>query len=149
MKSTVFTAIALLVAATAPAVAQDAAPPPPAIPAHVGPPPPPPTLIFEREVFEYPASGRRDPFRPLNTEETGPQFTTLILTGIIYYPGEPDKSLAAFKDGQGKPYRMHRGDRVGNATIQFIDKTQVVFSVEEFGMKRQEVLQLSSQRAGA
>ena len=140
MNKSMIITLLLLAAAAAPALAQAPAPPP-------QPPAAPPTLVFEREVFEYPVGGRRDPFKPLNTDQnTGPLFTELKLTGTIVM-ANPSESLATFQDLSKKQYRLRRGDRIGNATIQFIDKTRVVFSVEEFGMKRQEVLSLT--RAGA
>jgi hypothetical protein len=141
MRHSIAAAVVLLIVAAAPARSQAPTPPP-------APPTPPPTLVFEREVFEYPGGGRRDPFRPLNTNDTsGPQFSELTMTGIIYMT-DSSRSMATFTDLSGKSYRLRRGDRVGNAVVQFIDKTQVVFSIEEFGMKRQEVARLSSPGQG-
>jgi hypothetical protein len=108
-----------------------------------------PTLVFEREVYEYPGGSRRDPFRPLTTNDTsGPLFSELTVTGIMYYT-DSSRSMATIRDLSKKEYRVRRGDVIGNATVQFVDKYRVVFSVEEFGMKRQEVLEIKSTRAGA
>jgi hypothetical protein len=113
------------------------------------PPSAPPTLVFEREVYEYQAAGRRDPFRPLNTNDTaGPLFSELTLTGIIFDAANSSRSIATFVDLSSKQYRMRRGDRIGNAVIQFVDKYRVVFSIEEFGMKRQEALTLGQPGQG-
>ncbi len=138
--SVTVTAMLLLLLGTAAVSAQAPAAPPKRTTA--------PALVFEREVYEYPAGGRRDPFRALNTnDQSGPLFTELTLTGTIIDVANQANSLAMFRDLSKKQYRLRRGDKIGNATIQFIDKTRVVFSIEEFGMKRQEVLNLS--KAGA
>jgi hypothetical protein len=111
------------------------------------PPKPLPKLVFEREVFEYPGASRRDPFRPLTDNDTqGPLFSEIVLSGIIVQQ-DPSQSLVMFHDTNKKEYRLHRGDRVGNITVLDITRSSVVFSVEEFGMKRKEVLEMS--RAGA
>jgi hypothetical protein len=140
MKTQLMTA-ALLLMIVAPSVqAQAPAPPPRRATA--------PTLVFEREVYDYQAAGRRDPFRPLTSnDQSGPLFSELTLTGTIIDVSNTANSIAMFRDLNKKQYRLRRGDRIGNATIQYIDKTRVVFSIEEFGMKRQEVLNLT--KAGA
>lgn len=51
-------------------------------------------LVFEREVFAYPAFQRRDPFDPLVDEQaSGPRFEQLTLLGIIHSP-DPSQSVA-------------------------------------------------------
>ena len=141
MKKTLVCAALLLLVASASAEAQA----PPA----VGPPKPPPKLVFDREVFEYPGSSRRDPFRPLSDNDTqGPQFSEITLSGIFVMPN-PAQSLVMFQDLSKKQYRLKRGESVGNITVLDITKSTVVFSVEEFGMKRREVLDLKTSRAGA
>ena len=135
----------LSVAAALPAAAQAPAAPP-AAPAG---PTPEPQLVFEREVYQYSAAGRRDPFRPLTSDNSaGPLFAELQLTGILY-SANPSQSRVTFRDSNKKQYRLRRGDSVGNATIVDIGRTRVVFSIREFGMTRTESLELKLTPAGA
>ena len=118
-------------------------------PAPAGPPKPLPKLVFDREVFEYPGSSRRDPFRPLTNNDTqGPLFTEISLQGVMVMP-DPSESMVMFNDMSKKQYRLRRGQSVGNITVLDITRSAVVFSVEEFGMKRKEVLEMKTSRAGA
>jgi hypothetical protein len=127
---------ALVVLSAAPLRAQDPAPaPPPAPTGDVA-------LKFEREVYNYPMDGRRDPFTPLIGRDNGaPRFEDLTLRGIIFSP-TPGRSVALFVDAAGKIHRARRGDRVGNARIVDVGPRRVVLSVEDFGRARQEILEL-------
>jgi hypothetical protein len=101
-----------------------------------------PRLRFEREVFEYPNAGRRDPFRALTRQdETGPQFADLVLRMIIH-SDVASQSLVVVADGTGRTHRLRRGDAIGNATVIDIGPNRVVFSVEDLGTRRQEALEL-------
>jgi hypothetical protein len=140
--------MSLIAIAPGVASAQDPAPAAPAA-APRALPKPVPKLVLDREVYDYPVGQRRDPFRPLtNNDTSGPLFTELTMTGIFYLANEPSKSFATFKDLSKKEYRVHRGESIGNATVQDIGRTRVVFSIQEFGMKHQEVLELKLTRAG-
>lgn len=136
------------VAAQRPAAAAQppaAAPQPaPADPAAADPTAAEPRLVFEREVYSYPgAGGRRDPFRPLTgAEEVGPTFADFKLRMILYLQSSPSRSVASVEDGAKKVHRVRRGDTIGNATVLDIGPERVVFSVEDFGLRRQEVLVL-------
>jgi type II secretory pathway component PulC len=134
-------ALILAVMAAGNVAAQEQTPPRPA-------PSSEPRLVFEREVFTYPRSARRDPFRPLTTEATGPLFPDLTLRGIIFSE-DPAKSVAAVSDASNRQYRLRRGDSVGNATVIDIGPSRVVFAVLDFGIRRQEVLQMKAKREGA
>ena len=103
-----------------------------------------PKLVFEREVYAYPgAGGRRDPFRPLTGREAvGPTFADLTLKMILYLQSSPARSVASIEDGAKKVHRLRRGDVLGNATVLDIGPERVLFSVEDFGLRRQEVLVL-------
>jgi Tfp pilus assembly protein PilP len=104
------------------------------------------TLVYEREVFMYQATGRRDPFRPLtDDDEMGPRFERLSLQGVIYSTGRGE-SLALLGDGTGRVYRVRQGDVIGNARVVEIGPSRVVMAVEVFGTIRQEMLEL--QRRG-
>ncbi len=101
-------------------------------------------LVFEREVFAYPAEHRRDPFKSLaDAEGIGPLFDDLSLRMIIH-SSTPSQSVALVADGSKKVYRLRRGDIIGNATVVDITPTRVVFAVEDFGNRRQEVMDMKA-----
>lgn len=100
------------------------------------------TLVYEREVYTYEGSARRDPFRPLTDRtEMGPRFESLSLQGIIYSTGR-GQSVALLSDTDGRIYRVRVGDLVGNSRVIEIGPLRVVLAVENFGTIRQEILQL-------
>ena len=135
-RSLLFLGVALLVGAT-PANAQTNAPPRPA---------PTIELEYEREVFRYPVAGRRDPFSALSRRgDLGPRFEELTLQGIIFSAGV-GRSVAVIADGDGKRHRVRRGDVIGDAQVLDIGPTRVILSVENFGIQRQEVLELGLER---
>ena len=105
-------------------------------------------LVYEREVYGYTESGRRDPFGRLVGEgvELGPTFADLRLRGIIYSTGR-GQSIAVLHDRNGNLYRARRGDIIGNATVLEIRPLEVLFVVEDFGQTRQEMLRLKSDEA--
>jgi hypothetical protein len=51
-------------------------------------------MVSEREVFRYPAFQRRNPFRPLLSNESGPRFEQVELRGIIYDRSGSGRSVA-------------------------------------------------------
>jgi pSer/pThr/pTyr-binding forkhead associated (FHA) protein len=137
--------IAAALGAAAPLAAQEPAAEPPA-------PRPPvqtaePRLVFEREVFSYPGRARRDPFIPLTSSAEGPLFSDLKLHMIIFVD-DPNASIITVSDNSQRRVRLRRGESIGNATVIDIGPTRVVFSVNEFGIRRQEVLDLKK-REGA
>lgn len=129
----------------APASAQAPATPPAGAPAPAAIPgsQPEPKLAFDREVFGYPAEGRRDPFKPLTggPQSGGPLFADLALRGIIYSP-DPRRSVALVMVGNRRTYRLRRGDIIGNARVLEIQPLRVRFAVENFGTVRNELLEL-------
>lgn len=99
-------------------------------------------LVYEREVYIYPGQGRRDPFLTLTSQEgLGPRFEEISLRGIIYSTGR-GRSVALLSDAEGKIYRVRSGDVIGNARVVEIGPLRVVFAVDEFGVIRQEMLEL-------
>ncbi|HSJ26095.1 MAG TPA: hypothetical protein VK929_15565 [Longimicrobiales bacterium] len=107
-----------------------------------------PRLVFEREVFQYGGRNRRDPFTPLTSSAEGPLFSDVTLHMIIY-TDDPRESIVSLSVAGGRRMRLRRGETVGNATVINIGQTHVVFSVNDFGMRRQEVLYLKPPREGA
>ena len=108
-----------------------------------------PILVFEREIFDYAAAGRRDPFRALSEGgASGLLFEDLTLRMIIFVD-VPSQSVAVLSDARGKIHRVRRGDIIGNAQVQDIAAAHVVFSVENLGVRRQQVLDLKKPTEGA
>ena len=100
-------------------------------------------LSYRREVFSYDAGGRRDPFVSLAT--TGvlrPTIADLSLVGIAYATqssGTGTQSIAIFRDKQTKEqYRVRVGQPLGRMRVASIEPRRVVFSIDEFGISRQE-----------
>ncbi|HEX6559060.1 MAG TPA: hypothetical protein VF021_06340 [Longimicrobiales bacterium] len=106
-------------------------------------------LVFDREVFSYSGSGRRDPFKPLvGKESLGPLFEDLKLK-VIIYSSDPSRSIVLVEDGAKRLYRLRRGDIVGNSRVVEITPLAVRFAVENFGNMRYQVLELRPGAAGA
>lgn len=102
--------------------------------------------IFEREVFDYPAANRRDPFRALNTgERIGPNFDDLRLTGVLYNPAVA--SVATLTDQKTRRrYRVREGDGLGDARVLEIRPREVVFLITSYGISRREVLRVKQDK---
>lgn len=137
---------------------------PAALGAQQPPPGPPPQteLVFEREVFHYPAYQRRNPFRPLlSTDQGGPRFDQLRLLGVILSE-DPAASVAVVgtssikvsEDGTtvtlqpGPSWYLKVGQRVGNITMAEIHQDHVVVEVEEFGLTERKTMKLETRRLG-
>ena len=100
-------------------------------------------LSYRREVFSYESGGRRDPFVSLAT--TGvlrPTIADLSLVGIAYAAhnnAAGSQSIAIFRDKQTKEqYRVRVGQPLGRMRVASIEPRRVVFSIDEFGISRQE-----------
>jgi len=142
-----------------PAQGQDR-PPPPQVPPGALPPvegdtvvladaQTPTRFLFEREVYAYPQSGRRDPFMVLSAASgMGPTFDELTLLSTTVVPAQPGRSIAEFRDAAGTVYRVRRGSVLGNVTVLDISRGAVVVGVDEFGVRRQEQLRMRSSSTG-
>ena len=121
---------------------------------------PPPTqgdsLVFEREVFDYPRYERRNPFAPLlSAAEGGPRFERLQLMGIIHSE-RAERSIALFGDnsndsGERRPnssFRVRVGERIGNSVVLEINPRNVVLEVDEFGLTERRVIELRPRTSG-
>ncbi len=100
-------------------------------------------LAYRREVFAYDASGRRDPFVSLAaTGVLRPTIADLSLVGIAYATrngGGGAQSIAIFRDRTTKEqYRVRVGQPLGRMRVASIEPRRVVFSIDEFGISRQE-----------
>jgi len=105
-------------------------------------------LVFEREVFSYPAFQRRNPFRPLTGPgDAGPRFEDLILLGAIV-SADPAQSVALLGTRGSGPgagevtHRLRAGQMIGNTRIVEVRPREVVVDVQEFGLQERRVLQL-------
>lgn len=103
------------------------------------------THALMREVFDYPADGRIDPFEPLSTgDELGPRFEDLRLAGVIYSPERG--SMAVMVDAAtGRRYRVWEGDVIGGARLVRVHPDRAEFQVTVFGVTRRDTLRLKTQ----
>jgi len=100
-----------------------------------------PTIL--REVFDYDAEGRRDPFFSLlTTTDLRPTLADLRLTGVILDPSGR-RSVAIMREaGTNTQYRVTTGMMLGRMRVALIKARAVIFSIEEFGLNRQDSLVL-------
>jgi hypothetical protein len=126
----------------------------------------PERATFEREVFSYERSGRRDPFTSLMTSsEIRPLFADLRLVGVAYDPTGRSSVAVLREDAQElrtnvpkgavlgaasakapvevPQYRVREGQQLGRMRVARIGMKSVTFTIEEFGYSRQETLTLS------
>lgn len=104
-------------------------------------------LRFEREYYVYPARAGRDPFASLaSSSDLGPRFEELTLQGVIY--SDNGRSVALLTDRSGRIFRIRRGEMVGNARVLSIAQRKVLFAVDNFGIVRQEELELKRKDDG-
>ncbi|MDX1578017.1 MAG: hypothetical protein R3266_06015 [Gemmatimonadota bacterium] len=106
----------------------------------------PAATVYEREVFNYPSLGRRDPFRPLNAgEQIGPRFEDLQLSGVVYAPAVG--SVATLTDQKsGRRYRAREGDVLGEVRVAAIRPDEVDFVITSFGISRRETLKVKKNK---
>ena len=104
--------------------------------------------VYEREVYDYPSLGRRDPFRPLNSgEQIGPRFEDLNLSGVLYNPAVG--SVATLTDQTtGRRYRAREGESLGEVRIAAIRPDEVDFVLTSFGVSRRETLRVKREEIG-
>jgi hypothetical protein len=96
-----------------------------------------------REVFTYDPAGRRDPFYSLIlTDDLRPLLSDLKLVGVLYSPGT-GRSVAIFRDIQtNAQYRVQQGAALGRMRVAQIKPKGVIFTIDEFGLSRQDSLML-------
>jgi hypothetical protein len=123
-------------------------------------PAPEPELAFEREIFQYPAFQRRNPFVPLEGAAGGIRFDQVSLIGIMY-SSDPTASVAVVSTGgvqvapdgtvaavAGDAYNVKVGQTIGNTTIREIQRDRVIVDVEEFGLTERRTMFFLSRRQG-
>src|SRR4051812_36346815 len=97
-----------------------------------------------REVFAYTDAGRRDPFFSLIlTEDLRPLLSDLKLVGVLY-EASGRRSVAIFRDlATNAQYRVQTGMPLGRMRVAQIKPKGVIFTIDEFGLSRQDSLMLT------
>jgi hypothetical protein len=100
-----------------------------------------PTVLINRESFQYEGDGRRDPFVSLlNTSDLRPLLSDLKLVAIAFDPNGRT-SVAVMRDLTSKEqYKVRVGQTLGRMRVAAIQEKAVIFTIEEFGFSRQEML---------
>ena len=103
-----------------------------------------PKVLINREVFQYEGSGRRDPFISLlTTSDLRPLLTDLKLVAVAYDP-RGQNSVAVLRDVTSKDqYKVRVGQTIGRMRVAAIQPKAVIFTIEEFGYSRQELLPIA------
>ena len=93
-----------------------------------------------REVYGYGAVGRRDPFYSLIlTDDLRPLLADLRLVGILYQ--HSGRAVAVMRDVQtNTQYRVANGGTLGRMRVTQIRPRAVLFTIDEFGLSRQDSL---------
>lgn len=94
-----------------------------------------------REAFAYAGVGRRDPFYSLIlTDDLRPLLADLRLVGILY-EASGRRTVAIMRDLQtNAQYRVTNGSALGRMRVAQIRPRAVIFTVDEFGLSRQDSL---------
>jgi len=100
-----------------------------------------PRVLINREIFQYDGDGRRDPFVSLlTTSDLRPLLADLKLVAVAYDP-RGQNSVAVLRDPTSKTqYRVKVGQTIGRMRVAAIQEKAVIFTIEEFGYSRQELL---------
>jgi hypothetical protein len=99
--------------------------------------------VIMREVFDYDGGGRRDPFFSLlTTSELRPTITDLKLVGILYDESGRRPVAIMREFGTNTQYRVTTGMTLGRMRVTSIRRRSVIFTIEEFGLNRQDTLVL-------
>jgi hypothetical protein len=100
-------------------------------------------IVIVREEFSYASEGRRDPFLSLmKTGELRPMISDLRLVTVVYDP--VGRSVAIMRDvATNEQYRVKVGQTLGRMRVTQIRQKEVVFTLDEYGFSRQEVLALN------
>jgi hypothetical protein len=108
------------------------------------------TMVYEREVFQYPAAERPDPFRSLLRDgDLGIRVEDLSLRGVVHH-ADPSQSVAfLLVQGSDRRIQARVGERVGSLRVMNIYPDRVDVVVEELGVSRRETLRIQSPPAGS
>lgn len=107
-------------------------------------------VIYEREVFQYTAGGRPDPFRSLLLEgELGIRPEDLTLRGVLIDPVASRSVAVLSQKGSERRIQLRVGERIGAIRLLSIQPDRVEIVVEELGVSRRETLRLVRPQPGA
>ncbi len=100
-----------------------------------------PRVLINREIYQYDGDGRRDPFVSLlTTSDLRPLLSDLRLVAVAFDP-RGQNSVAVLRDPTSKTqYRVKVGQTIGRMRVAAIQEKAVIFTIEEFGYSRQELL---------
>ena len=100
-----------------------------------------PKVLITREVFQYEGDSRRDPFVSLlTTKDLRPMLVDLKLVAVAFDP-RGQNSVAVLRDVTSKDqYKVRVGQTIGRMRVAAIQEKAVIFTIEEFGYSRQEIL---------
>ena len=100
-----------------------------------------PRVLINREIYQYDGDGRRDPFVSLlTTSDLRPLLADLKLVAVAYDP-RGQNSVAVLRDPTSKTqYKVKVGQTIGRMRVAAIQEKAVIFTIEEFGYSRQELL---------
>ncbi|MEA2764710.1 MAG: hypothetical protein QOK07_1114 [Gemmatimonadaceae bacterium] len=100
-----------------------------------------PKVLINREIFQYDGGARRDPFVSLlTTSDLRPLLSDLKLVAVAYDP-RGQNSVAVLRDVTSKTqYKVKVGQAIGRMRVAAIQEKAVIFTIEEFGYSRQELL---------
>ncbi|WKW13037.1 hypothetical protein Strain138_002351 [Pseudogemmatithrix spongiicola] len=106
-------------------------------------------VIFNREVYSYPLSGRRDPFSSLiESGDIRPMLQDLEVVAITLAPTDR-QSIATLRDvSSSEIYRVRVGSVFGRMRVVAIRQREVVLAIDEFGNTRQETLSINVSAGG-
>jgi hypothetical protein len=98
-------------------------------------------VLITREVFQYDGGARRDPFVSLlSTKDLKPMLVDLKLVAVAFDP-RGQNSVAVLRDVTSREqYRVRVGQTIGRMRVAAIQEKAVIFTIEEFGYSRQEIL---------
>ncbi len=101
-------------------------------------------VLFSREVYAYPSTGRRDPFSSLiQTGDVRPMISDLQVIAITVGQSER-QSIATVKDrSTDEIYRVRVGSVMGRLRVTSIRQRELMLEIDEFGNKRQETLSIN------
>jgi hypothetical protein len=107
------------------------------------------TVVYEREVFQYPRAGRPDPFRSLLLDgDLGIRIEDLALRGVLHHD-DPSQSVAVVTlRGSDRRIQLRIGERVGPLRVLAIHPERVEIVLEELGVARRETLEIQRPRSG-
>jgi len=107
------------------------------------------------QALQYQAGTRVNPFDPLlkPPDETVdltntltrplPDAEQLTLNGVTWRENRPDDSIALLRDGDGRNYRLKKGDRVKYGFVSHIGEGEIIFVLDIYGRHKVVTLKIN------